>query len=49
MPILRTSIDPGSDTFRVNEAALLEGLELVNAELATARAGGGERYVTRHR
>ena len=49
MPVLPTAIDPGSDTFRANESALLEGVELVNAELAAARAGGGERYVARHR
>jgi len=49
MPVLPPAIDPASDTFRANEAALVEGLALVEAELATARAGGGERYVTRHR
>src|SRR5665213_1481070 len=49
MPVLPTTIDPNSDSFRVNERALREGLELVDAELATARAGGGERYVARHR
>ncbi|HEX7459859.1 MAG TPA: carboxyl transferase domain-containing protein, partial [Acidimicrobiales bacterium] len=49
MPVLPTTIDPNSDSFRANERALLDGLELVNAELATARAGGGERYVARHR
>ena len=49
MPVLPTTIDPNSDSFRANERALLEGLELVNAELAMARAGGGERYVARHR
>ena len=49
MPVLPTTIDSNSDSFKENERALLEGLELVNAELAIARAGGGERYVARHR
>ena len=49
MPVLPTSIDPQSETFRENERALRAGLELVEAEQAVARAGGGERYVTRHR
>ena len=49
MPVLPSTIDPTSDTFRHNESAMPEGLELVDAELATARAGGGERYVARHR
>src|SRR5271157_5388474 len=49
MPVLPTTVHPTSDTFRANQRALLEGLELVNGALATARAGGGQRYVTRHR
>ena len=49
MPVLPSTIDPTSDTFRQNESAMSEGLALVDAELAIARAGGGERYVTRHR
>ena len=49
MPVLPSTIDPASDTFRRNESAMSEGLGLIDAELAVARAGGGERYVTRHR
>src|SRR5271155_2388985 len=49
MPVLPSTIDTTSDTFRQNESAMSEGLALVDAELAIARAGGGERYVARHR
>jgi acyl-CoA carboxylase subunit beta len=49
MPVLPSAIDPTSDTFLQNESALREGLELVDAQLAIARSGGGERYVARHR
>ena len=36
MPVLPTAIDPDSDTFRENERALREGLDLVRR-----RAGRG--------
>jgi len=49
MPVLPTTIDPNSDSFRANERALLEAVHEVDAQLATIRAGGGERYVARHR
>ena len=49
MPVLATTIDPNSDTFRANARALSDGLDTVNEQLAAARAGGGERYVQRHR
>jgi acyl-CoA carboxylase subunit beta len=49
MPVLATTIDPNSDTFRANARALSDGLDTVNEQLAATRAGGGERYVQRHR
>ncbi len=49
MPVLATTIDPNSDTFRANQRALAEALEMVNGQLAAARSGGGDRYVRRHR
>ena len=49
MPVLSSTIDPGSDTFLANRRALEEALVGVNEQLAAARAGGGERYVRRHR
>jgi acetyl-CoA carboxylase carboxyltransferase component len=49
MPVLNTIIDPSSDTFRANERALTEAVAMVDEQLAVARAGGGERYVTRHK
>jgi acetyl-CoA carboxylase carboxyltransferase component len=49
MPVLPTTIDPSSETFRANERALTEALETVNEQLGATRAGGGEQYVARHR
>ncbi len=49
MPILHTTVDPSSETFRANERALKEAVDGVEEQLALARAGGGERYVQRHR
>ena len=36
MPVLPSTIDPTSDTFRQNESAMSEGLGLIDAELAVA-------------
>ena len=49
MPILHTTVDPSSETFRANERALKEAVDGVDEQLATARAGGGDRYMQRHR
>lgn len=49
VPALTSSVDTRSDEFRSNRDAMLETLGEVDAELARARAGGGERYVERHR
>ena len=49
MPVLRTAVDPGSDTFARNRDGLLALLAEHDAELDRARAGGGERYLARHR
>ena len=47
--ILRSALDVASDGYRVNRAALLEQLAVLESEHAKALAGGGERYVERHR
>ena len=49
MPILRSSVDPGDETFVANRAGLLALLAEHDAQLDVVRAGGGERYVARHR
>ncbi len=49
MPVLESRLDRGSDQFAANRAAMLERLEQLNAQLALARAGGGPKYVERHR
>jgi len=49
MPLLTSTIDPGSDTYRQNRQSMASALAEVEDQLAVARAGGGERYVARHR
>src|SRR5882724_11137167 len=49
MDVLPTRIDPRSDAYRANYAAMLEQLGYLNEQLALASAGGGEKYVARHR
>jgi acyl-CoA carboxylase subunit beta len=49
MPPLTSTIDPNSETFRANYRALSEAIDTVGEQLAATRAGGGERYVERHR
>ncbi|MEU0151194.1 acyl-CoA carboxylase subunit beta [Micromonospora fulviviridis] len=48
MTTLDSGLDPSSPTYRANRAALLERLAELEAALDQARAGGGEKYVTRH-
>src|SRR4029453_5352616 len=49
MPVLPTRVDPRSEAYRVNHAAMLEQVQLLDEQLALARAGGGPKYVRRHR
>src|SRR5215470_10426733 len=49
MPLLPTRVDPKSEAFRVNYAAMAEQVRYLNEQLALVRAGGGEKYVQRHR
>jgi acetyl-CoA carboxylase carboxyltransferase component len=46
---LTTAVDPRSDAYAANRAGMLELLARLEDQLAAARAGGGERYVARHR
>jgi len=48
MPVLTSSVDPTSPTFLHNRQVMEEALAEVEEQLATARAGGGPRYVERH-
>lgn len=48
MTILDSTLDPSSPAYRANREALLERLAELEAALDQARAGGGEKYVTRH-
>jgi acyl-CoA carboxylase subunit beta len=49
MDVLPTRIDPAGEEHLANRAAMEALLAELDAALAAARAGGGERYVTRHR
>jgi len=46
---LRSSLDVGSPAYRERRAAMLDKLAALEAEHAKALAGGGEKYVARHR
>jgi acyl-CoA carboxylase subunit beta len=48
MPVLASDIDPRSEAYATNRDAMREQLDELDRALATARAGGGEKYVTRH-
>jgi acetyl-CoA carboxylase carboxyltransferase component len=48
MPVLASRLDPRSPEYAANRDAMLAQLAEVDAALDLARAGGGERYVTRH-
>ncbi len=47
-PALATKVDRKSDEYAKNRADNLASLERLGAALAASRAGGGEKYVSRH-
>jgi acetyl-CoA carboxylase carboxyltransferase component len=47
--VLPDRVDRDDPTFVANQASMLEQLVELEAQLEIARAGGGERYVERHR
>jgi len=49
MSVLASRLDPASATYRANRSANLRLLEEISEQLALARAGGGKKYVDRHR
>ena len=49
MQLLPTRVDPRSEAYRVNYAAMLEQIKVLHEQLALTRAGGGHKYVQRHR
>ncbi len=49
MPVLRSRLDPRSEEYRTNRAAMVERLARLDEQLALSRAGGGQQYVARHR
>jgi acyl-CoA carboxylase subunit beta len=49
VPVLPTRVDEDSEAFRANRAGMLQRLAEIDALLGQARAGGGAKYVERHR
>jgi acetyl-CoA carboxylase carboxyltransferase component len=49
MTVLRSTLDTDTADFAANRQAMLDKLAEIEAEHARALAGGGEKYVTRHR
>ncbi len=49
MEVFSSHVDTRSETYRTNRAGFLEQIAYLNEQLALANAGGGEKYVTRHR
>jgi acyl-CoA carboxylase subunit beta len=49
MSVLASRLDQASETYRANRSANLQLLEEIAEQLAKARAGGGPKYVERHR
>ena len=47
-PVLRSALDPASDTYRANRAAQLRVLAELDEQIELAKAGGGPRYAQRH-
>ena len=48
MAVLTTSIDPGSETYKANDAAMRALIEDLSAKVAHIREGGGEAARQRH-
>lgn len=49
MTVLTSALDPKNPDYRDNREAMLAKLDELTAEHAKALAGGGEKYVARHR
>jgi len=49
MRVLPTAVDPGSEEFRANQAAMRQLEEALRERRARAREGGGDRAIARHR
>ncbi len=48
MPVLTSKLTRTSDEFHSNASAMQAAVDELDALLATSRAGGGEKYITRH-
>ena len=48
MRALKSTVDTKSERYRENHAAMSGLVDKLNQALAESRAGGGEKYVTRH-
>src|SRR5947209_18379438 len=48
MPVLTSTLDPRSQSYLDNRAAMLDRLGELDSAVQQARGGGGEKYVSRH-
>ncbi|MDT5037352.1 MAG: acyl-CoA carboxylase subunit beta [Micromonosporaceae bacterium] len=48
MPVLDSGLDPRSSSYLDNREAMLRRLDELDEALTQAKAGGGDKYVTRH-
>ena len=48
MTVLRSTLDPKTDTYIDAASAAISRLDEIDAELAKALGGGGPKYVERH-
>ena len=49
MTVLKSTLDPGSEAYAAAASAMTEKLDELQVEFDKALAGGGEKYVQRHR
>jgi acetyl-CoA carboxylase carboxyltransferase component len=49
MQVLSTYVNARSDAYQANRSAFLDAIAYLDEQLAVARAGGGPKYVERHR
>jgi acetyl-CoA carboxylase carboxyltransferase component len=47
-PLLKTAVDPRSETYRANHAANAAAIDKLRAALHSATVGGGDKYTARH-
>jgi acetyl-CoA carboxylase carboxyltransferase component len=49
MQVIKSQVRPKSEAFQNNQRAFAQAIERLSAALAEARAGGGDKYIERHK